>query len=325
MIAFAWICVGVLFLWAVGALYFLTTVPYSLRCLFTLTYVVVAVYSFRRFQSRSRWLSMIAVSIIFVYLITLTQRPSNTRDWTPEQATLANIQVSGTSVEIQNVRECDYQTATDFSVRHRNLHFELNQLTRVWFIVQKFTAFHGIAHTFVSFEASTPEGPKFFCVSVEVRRERGEVYSPALGLYRQFELMYVIADERDGIGSRTVLRPSDRVYLYPVNAKSQDAQKLFLEISARVQSLQTRPEFYHTLLKNCTNAIVGHTYKLTPEPINWLDPRIIAPGYSAKFAFSQGLIGSADQTFAELEQQCRIDEKARAAGLVEDFSQMIRK
>ena len=52
-------------------------------------------------------------------------------------------------------------------------------------------------------------------VSIETRKERGEEYSAFKGSFKQFELAYVIADERDLIGLRTNHRGED-VYLYPM-------------------------------------------------------------------------------------------------------------
>ena len=278
----------------------------------------------RRTYGRSKWLAFVSASVILVYLVTLTQRPSNDRQWVSEQALQAAVTIDGNDVEISNFRHCLYKTETDFTVQHRRVNFQLDDLTRVWFIVQKFTALEGVAHTFVSFEYQSPEGPKFVAISVEVRREVGEVYSPFRGLYRQYELIYIVGDERDLIGSRTVMRPNDRVSMYPVNATSEQVQELFTNVASQIQALHQKPQFYHTLLNNCTNAIVRNTYELTPEPINWLDPRIVAPGFSAKFAHSQRLIGAPRESFAELQTESRIDPVARAAGLVNDFSIRIR-
>ena len=131
-------------------------------------------------------------------------------------------------------------------MHHRNVSFRLDDLQRVWFIVQKFTAFEGVAHTFISFEYKTPEGPKSVGVSVEVRREKGEVYSPFRRLYRQYEMIYVVGDECDLIGSRTAMRPSDRVSMYQVNATPQEVQELFVKVASKIETLHSQPQFYHT-------------------------------------------------------------------------------
>ena len=203
--------------------------------------------------------------------------------------------------------------------------FQLDQLTDVWFLVQRFTALEGLAHTFITFRVTTPEGPKFFSVSVEIRREKGEIYSPVQGMYRQYELIYVFGSEEDLIGVRTVNRPNDRVFMYHVNASPSQVQTLFKEIAKRANKLNEAPEFYNTFLNNCTNNIVRHTYQLTPEPINWLDPRIVLPGFSDRFAFANDLIGDRNQTFVELSEASRIDERARNHGIEPGFSEAIRR
>ncbi|NND96520.1 MAG: DUF4105 domain-containing protein [Pirellulaceae bacterium] len=325
LVVFAWLCVLVFFGWAVGALYHLTSVPYALRILLSLAYLAGGVALFFWIPKLANWLSVVAGSIVVVYLATMTQQPRNDRHWVIEQQRMPHIDRNSTHVTIENLRHAVYRSETDFDVHYRDLEFRLGDLQSVWFVVQKFSTLEGLAHTFISFELDSPTGPQYFCVSVEVRREVDEVYSPIRGLYRQFEVMYVVADERDVIGVRTVMRPDDRVHMYRVNATPERVQRLFLDIADRINGLEDQPEFYHTLLKNCTNEIVRHTYKLTLEPINWLDPRIVMPGFSGRFAHSQRLIGAADQSFAELQEQCRIDQVAREVGLEGDFSNRIRE
>ena len=78
-------------------------------------------------------------------------------------------------------------------------------------------------------------------------------------------------------------------------------------------------------LSVAANGITRQTYELTPEPINWLDPRIVMPGFSDSFAFENGLIGDApNQTFEQIKRNARIDVRARELGIIEDFSLKIR-
>ena len=50
--------------------------------------------------------------------------------------------------------------------------------------------------------------------SIETRKTIGETYSAVRGLYRQYTLIYVVADERDSIRVRTNYRHGEDVYLY---------------------------------------------------------------------------------------------------------------
>ncbi len=325
LLTLAWTSVLIFFAWSAGAIYYLTYLPTVISGLLTATYLIGGVILLVRLPNKTTWLSTAAASIIVVYMATLFQRPSNDRDWDPAQTLAPSIVVSENDVTIKNYRHCVYRTEYEFDPHFRQLTFQLDQLESVWFLVQKFSPLEGMAHTFLSFGYRTPQGVRYFSVSVEIRRERGEIYSPLRGLYRQFELYYVVGDERDLIGVRTVMRPSDRVHMYRVNASSEDVQKLFLDIARRVNRLRDHPEFYHTLLNNCTNGIVYHTYDLTPETIRWWDPRVVLPGYSDRVAYAHGLIGSQEQEFGQLKQQARIDAAARKAGLTEQFSDAIRQ
>ena len=321
---FAWVSVLVFFLWSAGAINHMMFLPRLLAKLLALVYFFTGMVFLVRSKRKNHWRAYAAASIIVVYLLTLIHRPVNDRDWDPTQIETTSVEIKDGHVSIGGFRHCVYRSESDFDVHYRSYDFELESLNKVWFFVQKFSALEGLAHTFLSFQVDTGNGPEYFSVSVEIRREAGEEYSPITGLYRRFELMYVVGDERDLVGVRTIIRPSDRVYMYEVNATPEQTQQLFVNIANRIEQLRSEPEFYHTLLSNCTNGIVFRTYDLTPEPINWLDPRIVLPGYSDRFAHSQGLIGGADTVFSELQQACRIDGRAKEIGLSQDFSRLLR-
>ena len=83
---------------------------------------------------------------------------------------------------------------------------------RLDFMVERFHPSDAPAHTFLSFGFEDGEQ---VCVSVEIRRERGESFAPLRALYRQYELLYVVADERDVLLLRTNHRKGGRVFLFP--------------------------------------------------------------------------------------------------------------
>ncbi len=323
-----WISVGVFFLWAIGAICFLLYLPAWLRIVLAAVYTIALPCFVWRANNRSTARAWVAGSVIVVYLATLLIRPSNDRVWDPDHAKVAETLIENGVVTIGNFRNCQYRSESDFDVHFQTKQFPLEKIESVWFIVQRFTPAEGLAHVFLSFglKPNAEELPEYFCVSVEIRRELGESYDPIKGLYRNYELTHVIGDERDLIGVRTVHRPDDRVYLYRVNATPEQAQRLFAKFVDRIQTLRSSPQFYHSLLNNCANGITGLTYELTPQPINWLDSRIVLPGHSGQFAWESGLIGNraGGQTFDQLEAASRIDKRARAVGVTKTFSHDIR-
>src|ERR1051325_6252563 len=144
-----------------------------------------------------------------------TRRPSNDRDWQPDNARTARAEFVGDSVRIHNVRNADYVTTSRYVVRWEDRAYDLRRVRRAWFLVEPFSRdWRGPAHTLASFEF---DDGRFLAVSAEIRKEKGETFSPLLGLMRQFEMTYVVADERDVVRLRTNYR-RDPVYLYPGRA-----------------------------------------------------------------------------------------------------------
>ena len=322
--ALAWCSAAVLGLWAVGAIWHFQMLPAWTTQVLTVAFLSYFAWLWFAVKEKSIWLQRMSFAIVAVYCLTLLQQPSGDRVWAADQAQLPRVLIRANNVSIENFRQCRYRSETDFDVTYKQFDFKLSELRRVWFLLQKFSWVDGLAHTFLTFELETEAGPKYFSVSVEIRREQGEGYSPIKGIYRNYELNYVIGDELDLIGVRTVMRPEDRVWMFPINTDPESVQSLFVDISARMNRLAEEPEFYSTFFNNCTNNIVGHTYNLTEEPINAWDPRIVLPGYSARFAFASNLIGKAGESFEQLSNRCQIDSLARQHGLKAGFSEAIR-
>src|SRR5687768_3012866 len=186
--------------------------------------------------------------------------PSNDRDWMPEHRLLASAEIDGDKLHVKNVRNCEYFSYRDCLVDHYDRTYDLSQLQSVDFVMVPFNESPALAHTMLSFGFADGE---YLGVSVEVRLERGESYSPTLGLFGQFELIYVVADERDLIRVRTEHRDVD-VLVYRARATPEQARRLLVDVMQRVNQLRDQPEFYDTLSNNCTTNIVRHINQLAP-------------------------------------------------------------
>lgn len=249
--------------------------------------------------------------------------PSNVRTWTPEQATLPHAEFQGNRIAVHNVRNCNYLDEETFIVHHEDRTYDLNRLRAVDFIVVPFENMPRLAHTMLSFEFQGPTGvPEYVAVSVEIRKEDGEEYAAWKGGLRQYELMYVVADERDVVKLRTNYWRDD-VYLYRTTASPEQARRLFVDVMGRVNELASRPEFYDTFRNNCTTNLVRHVNRIHPNRIKY-DYRVMLPGYSDELAFQEGLI-KAQGSFEETKAKAYITPWAIAAGDSGDFSQAIRR
>jgi hypothetical protein len=159
-------------------------------------------------------------------------------------------------------------------------------------------------------------------ISVEIRKEQGETFSAVKGLLNQYEIMYVVADERDVIDLRAVHRGDD-VYVYPLRATPEQSQALFVDMLRRANQLAEQPEFYNTITNNCTTAIVRHFNQLAKTPLAVSDPRIFLPGYSDELVYELGLIDTT-ASFAETKRRANVSPLARQHRDAADYSQAIR-
>lgn len=264
-------------------------------------------------------LAIAGVLLLAYVALRLSTRPTHDRAWRPEQARLPHITFDGGRVHVGNVRDFTFRSATDFTPAYRDRTYDLDKLQRVWFVLSPFSReWRGPAHSFLTFGFSDGQ---YVSISVEARREAGEPYSIWKGALRQYELMYVIGEERDVIGVRAVTQ-DDPVYLYPARATPQQARALFVAMLNRAREIERAPVFYNTLTNNCTTNILDPVNALLDNDIP-VGPGIILPGYSDKLALERGLIDT-ELPLEQARAAFQVNERARAAIHLPDFSARIR-
>ncbi len=263
-----------------------------------------------------------AFAVAFAVLLArhLTIAPSNARDWTPEVAVLSYATIEGDLVTVHNIRNFDYRSETDFTPSYYDKTFDIRTLDGVD-LVAVYWMGPAIAHTFLSFSFS---GGHHLAVSIETRKEEGEGYSTIKGFFRQYELFYAVADERDVIRLRTNYRqaPPEDVYVYRMQRPVDNGGRVFLEYMRRINSLRSSPAFYNTLTSNCTVDIWYNTLVNADHlPFSW---KIVASGYLPEYLHEAGLLDSSVD-FAVLRRQAHVNERAQAADAAADFSRLIRQ
>ncbi len=205
-----------------------------------------------------------AVLIVFGWWSSI--EPSNDRKWQPDVALLPKAEINGEIVTIRNIRNFAYRSETDYTPRWYDKTVDLRKLDSLDLIAVYWMG-DAIAHTIMSFGF---EGEQI-AISIEIRKERGESYSTIAGFFRQYELYYVVGDERDMIGLRTTYRaPPEDVYLYRVKARKEGIRKLFMQYINQINALHDQPAFYNTLTTNCTTNIVTHVKAFSDKlPFSW--------------------------------------------------------
>jgi Domain of unknown function (DUF4105) len=143
-----------------------------------------------------------------------TIEPSNVRNWKPEVAVMPYATLNGDLITVHNIRNFEYRTETDFTPAYYDKTYDVRELESVD-LVASYWMGPDIAHVFLSFGFGDDD---YLAVSIERRDEQGEGYSTVKGLFRQFELFYVVADERDVIRLRTNHRkdpPEECTFIVP--------------------------------------------------------------------------------------------------------------
>ena len=262
-------------------------------------------------------MSAVFLGLFFVVVVWwISIPPSRDRPWRPEVAVMPRVIIDGDRVRITGVRNFDYRSRNDFTVRYEEREISPSHLKAIDFFVSYWS--EGlVGHTFLSFifDNAPP-----LAISIETRPEVGEGFAPIASIFKQFELIYVVGDEHDLVRVRTNYR-KETVYLYRLNASDIDARRLLLVYLDRINELADRPEWYHLLSNSCTINIVR--YLNAAGRVGRFDIRHLLNGLVDSYLYHSGRVDTA-LPFDELRRRSLINEAAQAADAAPDFSQRIR-
>jgi len=315
----AWLVVLALAAWAVAALAIDLPVA-SLRLPVAIAFgvAVLAAAIFIRGAGRKPFACLVGFAAVLAWWLTLS--PSNDRDWQRDVAQTPWAEIEGERVTIHNVRNFDYRAEFDYAERWEDRSYDLAQI-RGADIFLTYWGSPWIAHPIVSFQFGDNDHIAF---SIETRKEVGEEYSAFKGFFRQYELVYIVADERDLIRLRTNYRTGEEVYLYRTVATPEAARGIFLDYLRSANEMHEEPVWYNALTSNCTTNIRLHTKVAVGDRFAPWDWRLLLNGKSDEFAYEyHRLVG--DLPFPALKEQAHINDAARAADQAPDFSARVRQ
>ncbi|MEH6671553.1 Lnb N-terminal periplasmic domain-containing protein [Halopseudomonas sp.] len=244
-------------------------------------------------------------------------KPSHQRDWADDLAHITTGEVQGSRVVLHHVRNFDWHGEQDYRAAWETRRYDLNQLQSVD-VITSYWGIPAIAHILVSFGFS--DG-RFISFTVEVRREKTEVFSELGGFFKQFELAIIASDERDAVHVRTNIRGED-AYLYRVELSDAAMRSLFLAYVNEANRLAEEPRFYQTVTANCTTLVFRMMQSIVAGLP--LDYRLLLSGYLPSYIEKQGGL-QPGYSLAQMREAGRITLRAREAGRAEDFSAVIRQ
>jgi hypothetical protein len=309
--------VVVLTLWATAALYFdLPSAP--LRKPAAAMYLVgisAGALFYRRFA-----LLITFAGFVLVLAWWLSLKPSSTRNWQADVAETPWAEIAGDRVTIHNVRNCDYRAEFDYDCKWETRTFNLSNLKGLD-IALTYWGSPWIAHPIASFDFGDQGHVP---ISIETRKVVGQGYSAILGFFRQYELTYIVSDERDLIRLRTNYRTGEEVYLFRTVANPQQARGLFLQYLDHVNRLHNTPEWYNALTNNCTTNIAVAEAAREGRRTRW-DWRILLNGHSDEMMYERQQLVTEGLSLKDLKERVHINAAARLADKDPAFSARIRE
>jgi hypothetical protein len=320
---FRWLSTSIGFLFRVGlvvwaslAIYY-SNLPWAwLRLVLAVAFAAFGIWALWLARRPRNYLAFAGVFLgVLVWWILIPA--SHDRQWRPEVAVMPRAIIDGDRVRISGVRNFEYRSRDDFTVRYEEREVSVSHLTAVDFFVSYWKV-GPVGHTFLSFifDNAPP-----LSISIETRPELGEGYAPIASMFKQFELIYVVGDERDIVRVRTNYR-DEEVFLYRIQTSPENARRLFLVYLDRINELADHAEWYHLLTDSCTVNIVR--YANAAGRRGGFDFRHLANGFIDRYLYSSGRLDTT-LPFEELRRRSRITEVAQAADTGPDFSGRIRE
>jgi hypothetical protein len=309
------VVLGLAIAWASLAIYFAPVGAEAWRIGLALAYAAFAVWAvwFSR-SAPARW--VLAALYLAVLVGWSFIKPSHDRDWRKDVSVMPRATIEGDRVHISGVRNFDYRSADDFTVRHDERTVDVSKINGLDFFISYWMP-GPIGHTFLSF---TFDDAPPLNVSIETRPEVGEGFAPIASMFKQFELIYVVGEERDVVGVRTNFR-NENVYVFRLRIPAETARRLFRVYMQRVNQLYDQPEFYHLLSNSCTVNIVRHAN--LAGRTGPLDFRHYLNGWVDRYFYDARLLNTSIP-FPEFRRRSRVDPAVSASEEIEVFARRIR-
>lgn len=310
--------------WATLAVYFGDSRSEKVHLIFSIVVAfsgLIAIISLLFIPSVRNWLLLIhGVIFLVVLLWWLNIKPSNNGNWQTDVSKLPYANIERNLVTVYDIRNFSYCSEFDFYPDYYNKTFDLNKLEGVDLFAVYWMG-SAIAHVIMSFDFG---GHNYLAISIEARKKKGVSHSNIKGFFRQYELIYIVADERDVIGLRTNHRnnPPEHVYLYRIKAPKENIRRLFLSYIDSINSLYKKPIFYNSLLSNCTTLIWIQNKIVNPGhiPFSW---KILLSGYVPEYLYETGWLDQ-QLPFSELKNRAYVNRLMKGRAISSLFSSIIR-
>ncbi len=302
--------------WCTLAIWFSNLPGSSLRAAASVSFVAGTFAWLARGRFRLRSLRLVLGAFLFVTAGWLLIPASNDHDYMPEYSRAATVTFDGDVATIHDLRDFEYRQELDFTPRWSERAVKMSQAESLDLILSNW-GLAQISHTIVSF--GFKDGTHV-AVSIETRRESGEPQTSIRSLFKQYELMYVVADERDLIRLRADFR-RETVRLYPLRATADEVRTLFRDVMERANQLASHPVYYNMISQNCTTSLLPHRAKV--RPWRYGDIRVLLNARFDELLYENGAIDT-DLPLEEARRHFMVTPGPVDPGTSIEYSKRIR-
>ena len=289
-------------LWCIAAIYFMLLPAAKIPLIISALFAFNLPFIFFLLPNRNQAMLIAFALCALVFLYWTQIKPSHDRNWVANVGKLPYAQVEANSIKVFNIRNFEYTSEHEYQVRYYDKAYDLTALKSVDYILSYWDGNKTIAHVILSFGFDNGD---HLAVSVETRLEQNELQGSIAGFFKQFELIYILADESDVLRLRTNFR-KEEVYLYPTTVEKAEVRKLFDVVIKSVNDLHQQAEFYNTLTDNCFSNLAAKFKNINNQHVAF-DFRRIAIGYSDAMLYEQGKIET-DLNFAAAKNKFHINQ-----------------
>jgi len=224
-------------------------------------------------------LLLLGLALLLFVLVVLLRQPSHDRNWRAEIAVMPQVRVDGSVFEIDQVRDWTYSQSDILSQAYHAGRYDLDDLVGTWLMVEPFGGTDAIAHTLILFEFT---GARMLALTIEARKEEGEIYSAVKGALNTYELVYLWAEARDVL-TRRARYLDHEIFVYPIALSEEERVAFFRALATQTNALYEKPRFYNTLFSNCTNELAK------TAGLKW-NSAFITTGYAPQHLYKVGTI-----------------------------------
>ncbi len=266
---------------------------------------------------RWRWISVFSVVLIAINIWWNTLTPPMDGNWSPELARQVTGEIEGDILTLDNVRDFEWRTSSDFVENWTKRAYDLSQLETVD-LFMSYWAGPNMGHFMLSFGFANGD---YLTWSNEVRREVGGSFSPVADYFKAHSISVVAAEERDVVGLRSNIQKS-RVQIFQLRTDAQSRRRLIEAYVAAANEVSLKPRWFNSVFTNCSRSVITLARGVGIDLP--LDYRVLVNGYFPNYLYDRGTMNS-DVSLEEIYRLGDITERAAAVGLTDAFSEAIRQ